>query len=114
MNDRAEEYRAKLDELRGRGNGRWRTPTGLRDEITTWALSMRTAGHTTGAIAKGIQLSESTLAKWMSKREGGDRLCRVRVEDEVAVGGSLVLFTPGGFRLEGMNVDQAVNVLRRL
>lgn len=111
MNERAEEYRAKLDELRGNGNGRWRTPTGLRDEITTWALSMSSAGHAAGVIPGAIQVSESTVARWMSERGGGGCLCRVRVEEESTAGGSLAVVTPGGFGLEGLDVDQAVNVL---
>jgi len=114
MNERATEYREKLEELRSRGGGRWRTPAGLRDEIRAWALSMREAGHSTVSIAEAIQLSESTLSKWMSRREGGGRLRRVRVEDETRVQELLAVVTPGGFRLEGLNVDQAVNVLRRL
>jgi len=114
MSERAEEYRAKLDELRGQGNGRWRAPTGLRDEIAAWAVSRREAGQSAGSIAGAIGLSESTLAKWMSKREESGGLRRVRVEEEVTGSGALVVVTPDGFRLEGLNLDQAVNVLRRL
>ena len=44
MNERAAEYRAKLDEVRARGGARWRTPAALRDEITVWARGLRSIG----------------------------------------------------------------------
>jgi hypothetical protein len=101
MDDRAAEYRGKLEELRRRGGARWRTPVGLRDEITVWAGKLRGEGH--------------PLGRWLtlSGRSAGE-LRRVRVVEVGSVPERLVVVTPAGYRLEGLSVDQAVDVLRRL
>lgn len=115
MSDRAAEYRARLDELRRRGGGRWRTPPGLRDEIVVWARKQRAEGLVLGPIAAAIGLGESTLGKWLAPADGPGELRPVRVSADVASGRtSLVVVTPEGYRLEGLSVDEAVDVLRRL
>jgi hypothetical protein len=116
MNDRAAEYRAKLDEMRHRGGKRWRTPPGLRDEITVWAKRLRTEGHVLGSIAATIGLSETTLGKWLSpgRGEGELRPVRLTADGTSPSRSGLVVVTPAGFRLEGLTVDEAVDVLRRL
>jgi len=116
MNDRATEYRAKLDDLRRRGGKRWRTPPGLRDEIAVWARKRRAEGEVVASIAAAIGLSETTLAKWLGAGGGPGELRPVRV---TAAGAGprrsgLVVVTPDGYRLEGLSVDDAVDVLRRL
>ena len=116
MNERAAEYRAKLDEVRARGGARWRTPAALRDEITVWARGLRSGGHTVGAVASAIGLSESTLGRWLSAQEqsAGIRPVRVAGEARGIESGAVVIVTPAGYRLEGLSLDDAVNVLRRL
>jgi hypothetical protein len=114
MSDRAAEYRARLDELKRGGGKRWRAPTGLRDEIVVWARKRRAEGLVVGSIASAIGLSETTLSKWLSPGGGPGELRPVRVTADVAIGGRLVVVTPEGYRLEGLSVDEAVDVLRRL
>ncbi len=117
MNTQAAEYRGKLEKLRKQSGGRrWRAPAALRDEITEWAARLGTEGHTAGAIAAAIGLSESALRRWLSHQESPGELRRVCVggEPEQAGSGNLVVVTPGGYRLEGLSVSQAVDVLRRL
>jgi len=114
MNDRAAEYRAKLDELRCRGGKRWRTPPGLRDEIVVWARRQQAAGCGLGSIAAAIGLGESTLGKWLVSGGGTGELRPGRGGADPGASGSLVVVTPEGYRLEGLSVDEAVDVLRRL
>lgn len=116
MNERAAEYRTKLDEVRARGGARWRTPAALRDEITVWARGLRAEGHTLGLVAGSIGLSESTLGRWTSAQGDPGHLRPVRVAGEVTrvESGGLAIVTPAGYRLEGLSLDDAVNVLRRL
>lgn len=116
MDERAAEYRAKLDEARAGGGARWRTPAALRDEITVWARGLRSGGHTLGAVARAIGLSESALGRWMSAQEqpGGIRPVRIAGEARGVDSGTVVIVTPAGYRLEGLSLDDAVNVLRRL
>ena len=116
MDERAAEYRTKLDEARACGGARWRTPTSLRDEITVWAQGLRAEGHTLSAVAGAIGLSESTLGRWISVQGDPGHLRPVRVSGQVArvKSGGLAIVTPAGYRLEGLSLDDAVNVLRRL
>jgi len=115
MSDRAAEYRARLDELRRQGGGRWRTPPGLRDEIVGWARKQQAAGRGLGTIALAIGLGESTLGKWLAPADGAGELRPVRVSADAAViRSSLVVVTPEGYRLEGLSLEEAVDVLRRL
>lgn len=116
MNDRAAEYRAKLDDLRRRGGKRWRTPPGLRDEIAVWARKRRAEGEVVASIAAAIGLSETTLSKWLAADGVPGELRPVRVAAAVAGPrrSGLVVVTPDGYRLEGLSVDDAVDVLRRL
>lgn len=116
MMERATEYRSKLAEIRERGGSRWRTPVALREEIVVWVSNLQSTGHGVGAIATAIGLSESALRRWLSPVETSDNFRRVRVGGVAArsKGGALVMVTPTGFRLEGLTVDQAVEVLRRL
>lgn len=116
MSERASEYRAKLGELRERGGRRWRAPERLREEIAAWASDQRSEGYALSGKSEVIGVSETTLGRWMSSRERSGELRRVGVatEAEQSSGRGLVLVTPGGYRLEGLSVDEAVNVLRRL
>jgi hypothetical protein len=101
--------------LKRGGGKRWRAPTGLRDEIVVWARKRRAEGLVVGSIASAIGLSETTLSKWLSPGGGPGELRPVRVSADVASGRtSLVVVTPEGYRLEGLSVDEAVDVLRRL
>ena len=116
IDERAAEYRTKLDEARSRGGTRWRTPAALRDEITVWARALRAEGHTLGAVAGAIGLSESALGRWVSVEGDPGHLRPVRVAGQVArvKSGGLAIVTPAGYRLEGLSLDDAVDVLRRL
>ncbi len=116
MTDRAAEYKEKLAEIRKRGGQRWRTPAGLREEIAAWASELQNTGHGVGAIAAAIGLSESALRRWIAPSEVEGRLRRVRVpgSHSSTVGAALSLVTPGGYRLESLSIDQAVEVLRRM
>ncbi len=116
MEDRTEEYRSRLAEIRERGGNRWRTPRALREEIVSWATKLQSAGHGIADIAGTIGLSESALRRWLAPSDSSGKLRRVRVEKGGSLPGlqSLVMVTPAGYRLEGLNLDQAVEVLRRL
>ena len=69
-----------------------------------------------GAVASAIGLSESTVGRWLSGQEhpGGIRPVRIAGEARGADPGAVVIVTPAGYRLEGLSLDDAVNVLRRL
>jgi hypothetical protein len=66
-------------------------------------------------IAKELGVSESALWCWLQGDEAKAKLWPVRLVEAAATSsGSLVLVTPGGYRLEGLNVLAATEVLRQL
>lgn len=69
-----------------------------------------------GAVASAIGLSESTIGRWMSAQEGSGHLRQVRVAGDAGPleSGGVAIVTAAGHRLEGLSLDDAVNVLRRL
>ena len=116
MMERAAEYRAKIAEIRERGGPRWRAPEPFREEIVSWASNLRSAGHGAGAIAAAIGVCDSTLRRWLAPSEAKGELRPVRVGGAAAgsKAGALVVVSPAGYRLEGLDVDLAVEILRRL
>ena len=94
------------------GQTRWRCPAKLRDEIVGFARERRREGVSVMKVAKELGVSESGLNRWLQKADG--RLRSVRVIEKPSSRDRLVLFTPGGYRLEGLSSSSAADVLRRL
>jgi len=87
----------------------------LREAVTTYVRREREGGATLGALAAAIGLSMNTLAR--AARGGGARaaggaLVPVRMKiDEAGQRGPIVV-TPSGYRVEGLSVSQAAELLR--
>ena len=94
------------------GQTRWRCPAPLRDEIVGFAQERRREGASVRKTARELGVSESSLNRWLQKADG--RLRPVRVIEKPSSRDSLVLITPGGYRLEGLSSMSAAEVLRRL
>jgi len=95
-----------------------RYPEDLRAEIVTLARAGRAAGRSLGSLARGVGLSVPTLTGWL-RRPAPGRLRRVTVAPSpspaiVAPARRLVLITPQGFRVEGLDLATMVTMLRRL
>lgn len=106
-----EELREAIAESRN-GQSRWRCPTELREEVVSYAKNRRSAGESVVQMAQKLGMSESGLNRWLQKVAG--TLRPVRVVDTLASQDQLVLVTPTGYRLEGLSVTCAVDLLRRL
>ena len=107
------------------GLGRHRTqplPQALHAEVERYAALRRRAGASWRTIAESVGVSASSLQRWGAReRSSAVRagLRRVRVRREEAAGqaiasATLVLISPAGFRLEGLGVAQALELLREL
>jgi len=107
------------------GLGRHRTqplPQGLHAEVKRYAALRRRAGASWRTIAESVGVSASALQRWGAgeRRLGAQPgLRRVRVRGEGAPGKAiatapLVLISPSGFRVEGLGVAQALEMLRGL
>ena len=94
------------------GQTRWRCPAELREEIVGFTNERRREGVSVMKVARELGMSESGLNRWLPKGDG--RLRPVCVVEEPSSSDQLVLVTPGGYRLEGLNASCAADVLRRL
>ncbi len=111
MDDRCKSLREALERSRA-GKSRWRCPQSLRSEVIAFAREQQAAGESVSKIAHDVGLSESGLSRWLRQAEGGFREVRVRAESRPSA--DLVLVTPRGFRLEGLDAGLALRLLREL
>lgn len=90
----------------------------FRAEVVTVARKRRAEGLAVARIARELGLGTQTLTRWL-RRSPRPTLRPIRVVAEppslvpVATT-SLVLVAPGGFRVEGLDTDTVVRVLRSL
>lgn len=95
------------------GQHRWRCPVPLREKIVALTRERREAGVSVEKIARELGLSASGLSRWL--KAGEPRLRPVRIAEAPSKKPeSLVLVTPGGYRLEGLSSASAADLLRRL
>ena len=111
MTQNTEDLRAAI--TRSRANAvRWRCPAPLKEEIVALTERRRAEGTPLMTIARELGVSESGLNRWLQKKSGSIR--PIRVIEQAAAAAELVLVTPGGYRLEGLDAASAVDLLRRL
>ena len=106
-----EELREAIARARN-GQSRWRCPTELREEVVSHSKARRSAGESVVEIARSLGLSESGVNRWLQKATG--TLRPVRVQASPPESDRLILVTPSGYRLEGLSMTSAVDLLRRL
>lgn len=87
----------------------------LREAVTTYVRRERGKGMTFEALSAAIGLSMNTLARAARDRGrtvAGSTLVPVRMKlDEAGRRGPIVV-TPSGYRVEGLSVSQAAELLR--
>ena len=110
---RAREAVAKL----GKRGPRQRIPDSVREVVVEYARCCRGRGQCWAAIGEAVGLSQSTLIRWSSGRSatGRGRMMPVETVDEPvdSASGAVVLVT-GEYRIEGLDVAGAAELLRRL
>src|SRR2546426_8986218 len=96
-----------------------RYPKQLRRQALAYASRRRAAGHSLKSIARGLGLRPQLLFYWQ-KKASSNRLRRVKiapVQDTRATPvetGPVVLVTPRGLRVEGLDVNRLAELLRAL
>jgi hypothetical protein len=104
----------------GRKRRNERIPTALRVRATRVIDEQRAAGSTWQSIAEAVGLSVNTVKRWGTRelrRGAADRILvpvRVREEPTGERRAGLTLVTAGGFRVEGLGVAEAAELLREL
>ncbi len=96
------------------GQSRWRCPSPLRAEVIEYSKARQHEGVAVIRIARELGVSGSGLARWL--QVGSGKLQRVRIQPPAPVTATalLTLVTPGGYRLEGLSIASAADVIRRL
>lgn len=100
---------------KGRGK---RYPAELKARIVAHAEARRSAGESYAKIADELGLAFETIRRWCIARTARPTPARsaalVPVEVIAAPRAAVAIVSPNGFRLEGLDVAEAVAVLRAL
>jgi len=90
-------------------------PDGVRAEIATYAHTRRIDGASWRAIAEEIGFSVTAVQHWATAARGALLPVAVRADSvEPVARPALVLTTPTGLRVEGLDVDTAAALVRAL
>lgn len=109
MKPKLEALRRELDTAGPRGPGR-RYPPELRARLVAWADAERRRGRDWGAIAEALGVPVLTVRRWCAPPRPEAVPVVVRggpTEDLVS------LVAPSGWRIEGLSLASALDLLRR-
>jgi hypothetical protein len=115
MDPRIEELRHAIAEERASWTGlRWRASQSVRTRVVAVAGDERARGASIGRLATSLGLHPSVLRRWLGRRrvEDGTAATFRRVTLRGSGSSSLVLVTPGGYRLEGLDLTTALTLLQ--
>jgi transposase len=105
---------------RERGQGR-KLPSAVRAQAAAWADHRRAAGASLSEVAEELGVVSETVRRWTGKlaqETAETALVPVEiVSDEPthnARSRSLTVIAPGGYRVEGLTVEEAATLLRVL
>lgn len=97
---------------RGRGS---RIPEDLRDDITAYARKRQADGAGLRQIACETGITYETIRNWLRAPEPGTRaLVPVAIVPDVVARDTVVVVSPRGYRVEGLDVAGAAALLRML
>ncbi len=132
MEKELEQFRQEVERLRaGRQKGSLPYPEALRAFAVRYVAHVLEAGGTFEAAATGLGVSKPTLQAWRKGKPAAHRrakgeaprpaLVPVEVSEPkqperpaVAQAGTLTVVAPGGFRVEGLSMEAAAQLLRKL
>jgi hypothetical protein len=93
-----------------------RFPEDLRQRLVAAVLELREEGLGWLVIGDALGITGETARRWhgrtRSRRES--RMVPVEVEDEEDELDGVVIISPSGYRIEGLSVDEAAELLRAL
>jgi hypothetical protein len=119
MDEQVRELRAKVRRVQqGRPPTAVRYPIAIRCQITALARRRQAGGTDVTAIARAVGVAPWTLALWLRRPRGAVMRTVDIVPDAPRVAGSAsagpVVITPQGLRVEGLDGEGLVAVLRAL
>jgi transposase len=137
MEKELEQFRQEVERLRaGRQKGSLPYPEMLRAFAVRYVAHALEAGGTFEAAATALGVSKPTLQAWRKGKPAAHRRAKAGAEGQglvpvmvaepkkpgrpavaqaaVAQAGALTVVAPGGFRVEGLSLEAAAQLLRRL
>lgn len=117
--------RSALGELGERGRTA-RVPRGTRQAVLSYVGAARADGLAWWEIAEAVGVSESALRRWQEGEDSGEAIALLPVAVIAAEAGEAVaapalgaervvtLISPGGYRVEGLGVDELAALLARI
>ena len=97
---------------RGRGK---RYPAPLRARVSAWLQRQVASGGTLRAAARAIALDPETARHWLRESSSAvTALVPVEVIAAPDTRHSVSLVSPSGYRIEGLTLDDAAALLRRI
>jgi len=114
IDDEAERLRGSIVRL-GAAHGR-RYPAGMKELLLAFVDRAREAGMSAGEVSRRLGVSQRQLSNWRAavRAERPRAMVPVRVVDEPAASSTITLVSPNGFRIEGITIAQAIELLRAL
>lgn len=110
-------FEARGFRRRGKATRGTRYSREFRAEVVKVARTGRAEGLTVARIARDLGLRTQTLTRWL-RHAPSSTLRPIQVVDQQSsapvAATSLVLVVPGGCRVEGLDTDSVVRVLRSL
>jgi hypothetical protein len=117
MDDAIRRLRADAQRLaQGKARSQVRYPEAFRRAAVTLARTGHGRGRSVARLARDIGVSEPTLTKWLRPAAPGLQPVAVTVTSPPATPGGArpVLITRTGIRVEGLDGDALITVLRAL
>jgi hypothetical protein len=110
------EFRAAVRRAGPRGAGR-RYPPALRRMAVEYFRRRRAAGTSVEAISRELGVKRHTIVGWTAMPEvaaTAPTFVPVSVVADPPVGPRIVVLGPGGLRIEGLDLAEVAELLRRL
>ena len=116
MSARGKELREKIAESRAE-SVHGGCPEELRKEAVTYFRYRKARGSNQASISRELGITHTTMRRWC--QDQGDNpaseICRVRIKEKQSEQSQeVVLVSPEGYRLEGLTVSTASQLLRAL
>jgi hypothetical protein len=117
MDDQARRFREAARHSQGARTGRGiRYSSELHEQAVACARVRLRGGSSLLAVARDLGLRPQTLARWLEEKGRKSRLRPVEItaHGPTSQRGAPVLVTPGGLRIEGLDLESLAVLLRRL
>ena len=111
--ERGSRLRRRVWALGPRGPGS-RVPELLRSDITAYARERQAGGASLEEIAAEVGLTRETIRNWLRSAKADRELVPVAIVPEIVEGAAIVVVSPQGYRVEGLDVAGVATLLRML